>query len=216
MATTSNPTLSPEGRHGNGYPVPVDALASRPLLLRLPSRSTDDWLYELCQANAVMRIERTVEGDLIIGPPAGFKTSHRIANIVMQLVQWAAMDGTGLATESSGGFVLPDTSMFAPDAAWVRYERLDALTAEQQERFLPLCPDFVIELLSLSDSLADTEAKMRQYLANGLRLGWLIDPFERNVHVYRPGVDVEVLNDPDDVQGNPVLTGFRLEMASVW
>ncbi|MDE0038818.1 MAG: Uma2 family endonuclease [Gammaproteobacteria bacterium] len=119
MDATPEATLLPVRRGGYGHhPLRVDALASLPLLLRLPFRSTDDWLYELCQANDVLRIERTVEGDLIIGPPAGFKTSHRNANIVMQLVQWAARDGTGSATESSGGFVLPDTSMFAPDAGW--------------------------------------------------------------------------------------------------
>ena len=154
---TPEATLSSVRRGGYGpHPLRVDALASLPLRLRLPFRSTDDWLYELRQANDVLRIERTVEGDLIIGPPAGFKTSHRNANMVMQLVQWAATDATGLATESSGGFVLPDTSMFAPDAAWVQSERLGALTTEQQTRSLPLCPDFVIELLSLLDSLADT------------------------------------------------------------
>ena len=170
----------------------------------------------MCQANEDLRIERTVEGDLLIMPPAGFRSSHRNARIVAQLDRWAERDGHGLATDSSGGYVLPDTSMFAPDAAWVRFERLEALTAEQQERFLPLCPDFVIELLSQSDSLADTQAKMRQYVSNGLRLGWLIDPFERDVYVYRPGADVEVLHDPERVQGDPVLADFRLEMASVW
>ncbi|MDE0038817.1 MAG: Uma2 family endonuclease [Gammaproteobacteria bacterium] len=98
----------------------------------------------------------------------------------------------------------------------VRYERLDALTAEQQERFLPLCTDFVIELRSLSDSLADTQAKMRQYVSNGLRLGWLIDPFARDVYVYRPSADVDILHEPVSVQGNPVLAGFRLVMAGIW
>ena len=217
MDATPEATLSPDHRGGYGHhPLRVDALASLPLLLRLPFRSTDDWLYELCQANDVLRIERTVEGDLIIGPPAGFKSSNRNANIVAQLSQWAARDGAGLATESSGGFVLPDTSMFAPDAAWVRHERLDALTAGQQERFLPLCPDFVIELHSQSDSLADTQAKMRQYVSNGLRLGWLIDPFARDVYVYRPSADVDILHEPVSVQGNPVLAGFRLVMAGIW
>ena len=106
--------------------------------------------------------------------------------------------------------------MFAPDAAWVRRERLVALATEEQERFLPLCPDFVIELLSRSDSLADTQAKMRQYLANGLRLGWLIDPFARQVQVCRPAKAVEILYEPASVQGDPVLAGFRLETAGIW
>lgn len=217
MESKPDPTPSPTlhdryGRHCRR----VDAIACLPLMLHLPFRYPDDGLYELCLANDDLRIERTVEGDLLIMPPAGFKSSHRNAEVVAQLRNWAKQDATGLATESSGGFVLPDTSMFAPDAAWVRYARLDVLTPEQQERFLPLCPDFVIELLSLSDSLADTQAKMRQYVSNGLRLGWLIDPFARDVYVYRPSVDVEVLHDPEGVQGDPVLVGFRLEMAGIW
>ena len=217
MESRPDPTPSPTLHDGYGrHCRPVDAMACLPLMLHLPFRYPDDRLYELCLANEDLRIERTVEGDLLIMPPAGFKSSHRNAEVVAQLRNWAKQDATGLATESSGGFVLPDTSMFAPDAAWVRYERLDTLTSEQQERFLPLCPDFVIEMLSQSDSLADTQAKMRQYVSNGLRLGWLIDPFEREVYVYRPGADVEVLHDPESALGDPVLAGFRLEMASIW
>lgn len=215
----ATPTPPPPGDRRDGYGHHcrrADALACLPLMLHLPFRYPDDGLYELCLANDDLHIERTVEGDLLIMPPAGFRSSNRNAEVVARLSQWARRDGTGLATESSGGFVLPDTSMFAPDAAWVRHERLAALTEEQQERFLTLCPDFVIELLSRPDSLADTRAKMRQYLSNGLRLGWLIDPFDRRVSVYRPGADVEVLHEPDGVQGDPVLAGFRLDMASIW
>lgn len=217
MDTTSRSVLSQDPHDGYGYNCPrADVLETLPFLLRLPFASSDDWLFELCRANEDLWIERTVEGDLVIGPPAGFKSSHRNAIVVMQLGQWAVRDGRGLATGSSGGFVLPDSSMFAPDAAWIRYERLDALTTEQQERFLPLCPDFVIELLSVSDSVADTQAKMRQYLANGLRLGWLIDPFDRQVYVYRPGDEVTILREPKGVDGDSVLAGFRLEMARIW
>ena len=217
MEDKTDPTLSPTSRDGYGHNCRrVDALMSLPLMLHLPFRYPDDGLYELCLANDELRIERTVEGDLLIMPPAGFKSSHRNARVVAQLDQWAERDGNGLVTDSSGGYVLPDTSMFAPDAAWVRYERIDALTTEQQERFLPLCPDFVIELLSVSDSLVDTQAKMRQYLANGLRLGWLIDPFGRQVYVYRQGDEVTILPEPKGVDGDPVLAGFRLEMASIW
>ena len=217
MENKPDPTRSPPSRHGYGHNCQrVDALACLPLMLHLPFRYPDDGLYELCLANDELRIERTVEGDLLIMRPAGFKSSHRNARVVAQLDQWAERNGNGLVTDSSGGYVLPDTSMFAPDAAWVRYERLDALTTEQQERFLPLCPDFVIELLSVSDSLADTQAKMRQYLANGLRLGWLIDPFDRQVYVYRPDEEVTILREPEDVDGDPVLAGFRLETARIW
>ena len=218
MNTKPDPAgYSPRARDGYGHHCRrVHTMASLPLMVHLPFRHSDQELYELCLANDDLRIERTVEGDLLIMPPAGFRSSHRNARVVAQLQQWAERDGSGLVTDSSGGYLLPDTSMFAPDAAWVQHERLDELTGEEQERFLPLCPDFVIELLSQSDSLADTQAKMRQYLANGLRLGWLIDPFDRRVYVYRAGQDVEILYEPDNVQGDPVLAGFRLELASIW
>ena len=118
--------------------------------------------------------------------PASFRTSHFNLRIAVQLGEWAERNGTGLATESSGGFVLPNSAVYAPDAAWVRRDRLDAVPSERQHRFLPLCPDFAIELLSPTDTLGRVQAKLHEYIDNGLRLGWLIDLFERRVHVYRP------------------------------
>ena len=197
--------------HASPDPLPCFPLRVRPLVA-----FPDDRFHEFCRLNDELEIERTAQGDLLITALASFRTSHLNLRIAVQLGQWAERDGTGLATESSGGFILPDSAVFAPDAAWIRRDRLDAVPEEQQHQFLPLCPDFVIELLSPSDVPSRTQAKMREYLDNGLRLGWLIDPFERRVHVYRPGVAVQVLDDPDGVDGTPVLPGFRLDLGRIW
>ena len=189
-----------------GFPVRI-----RPLGL-----FSDDQFYEFCRLNGDLDIERTADGDLLIMAPASFRTSHLNLRIAAQLDQWAERDGTGVATESSGGFILPNSAMRAPDAAWIRRDRLTTVPPEQQERFLPLCPDFAIELRSSSDTLGAAQSKMGEYLDNGLRLGWLIDPFARRVYVYRPGADVHVLDDPDGVDGAPVLPGFRLDLSRIW
>lgn len=187
-----------------------------PVRIRPVGLFSDEQFYEFCRLNSDLDIERTAQGDLLIMAPASFRTSHINLRIAAQLDRWAERDGTGLATESSGGFILPNSAMRAPDAAWIRRDRLTTVPQEQQERFLPLCPDFAIELRSSSDTLGAAQSKMREYLDNGLRLGWLIDPFARRVHVYRPGVEVQVLDDPDGVDGDPVLPGFRLRLSSVW
>ncbi len=176
----------------------------------------DEQLFELCSRNRDLRIERTAAGELIIMPPAGGKTSDRNAEIVGQLRNWARRDGTGRCFDSSGGFALPDHATRSPDASWVERSRLAALTREQQERFLPLCPTFVIELRSPSDPLSAGQAKMEEYIENGARLGWLIDPGKRQVHVYRPGAEVEVLERPSSLAADPELPGFVLHLAEVW
>ena len=177
---------------------------------------SDEQFYEFCRLNSDLDIERTAQGELLIMAPASFRSSHLNLRIVLQLGRWAERDGTGVTTESSGGFILPNSAMRAPDAAWIQRDRLTTVPREQQERFLPLCPDFAIELRSPSDTIDAAQAKMREYLENGLRLGWLIDPFARRVYVYRPGVDVQMLDDPDGVDGTPVLPGFRLDLSVVW
>ena len=135
------------------------------------------------------------------------------AEITIQLGLWAKRDGTGRTFDSSGGFVLPNGATRSPDASWVRHGRLAALTAEDRAKFLPLCPDFVIELRSLTDGLSVLQDKMREYMENGAELGWLIDPLAGQVFVYRPGAPVERLEEPDNVSADPVLPGFRLELA---
>ncbi len=189
-----------------------------PMVLRTrPALEMDDeQLFEFCRINRQWRIERTAEGELEIMPPTGGETSDKNAQITMQLRLWAKRDGTGVAFDSNGGFVLPNGAMRSPDAAWARRERLADLTLEDKQRFLPLCPDFVIELRSPSEPLASIEAKMREYIENGARLGWLIDPVERKVHVYGPNGRAEILDKPDNVPGDPLLPGFVIGLKPIW
>ncbi len=177
---------------------------------------TDDQFYELCQLNRELRIERTAQGELLIMPPTGWETSEYNAEICMQLRQWAKREGTGTTTDSSGGFILPNTAVRSPDAAWIRHDRLATLTAEQRKKFLPLCPDFVLELRSPTDSLSVLQDKMQEYMENGAQLGWLIDPVRRQVFIYRPDLPVEQLEKPDSVSGEPLLPGFRLDLREIW
>jgi Uma2 family endonuclease len=186
------------------------------LHLRPVIELTDDQLFELCQINQELWIERTAEGDLVIMPPDGWETSSRSANLVTLLTQWAWQDSTGVTSGSSGGFILPNGAMRAPDAAWVLRSRLAPLSAEQKQKFLPLCPDFVVEIRSPSDRLSTAQAKMQEYIDNGARLGWLIDPGNRVVYVYRPNQPVERLENPATIAGDPVLPGFVLDLQRIW
>jgi Uma2 family endonuclease len=186
------------------------------LHLRPGLNITDEQFFLICQQNRELRLERTAEGDLIVMPPTGWATGNRNAEITRQFCNWAKEDGTGVATDSSTGFKLPNGADRSPDAAWVRRERLAVLTAEQKGKFLPLCPDFVIELRSPTDTLAVVEAKMEEYIANGAQLGWLINPETRRVHVYRPGAQTEILAQPESVSGDPLLSDFTLDLREIW
>ena len=186
------------------------------LRLRPAVELTDDQFFELCQLNRDLRLERTAQGDIVVMPPTGFETGNRNGEITRQLGNWAKQDGAGVACGSSTGFKLPNGADRSPDAAWISRARLAELTPEEKQKFLPLCPDFVIELRSPSDRLEDVQAKMDEYLANGARLGWLIDPQTRAVHVYRPGVAVQLLQTPLEVSGDPELPGFVLDLREIW
>jgi Uma2 family endonuclease len=177
---------------------------------------TDEQFYQLCQDNENLRFERTARGELIIMPPAGGETSNRNGRLNQQLFNWTDADGTGIAFDSSGGFKLPLGADRSPDASWVKLERWNALTPEQKTKFAPLCPDFVVELLSPSDSLKDTQEKMKEYRDNGARLGWLINRKSRQVEIYRQGQDVEVLESPASLSGEDVLPGFVLNLEPIW
>ena len=176
----------------------------------------DDEFFEFCQLNRELRLERTAEGDLVIMAPAGGETGNRNALITALFTTWALQDGTGVPFDSSTGFILPNGATRAPDTAWVKRSRLAALTPEQKTKFLPLCPDFVIELRSPSDSLKVIQDKMDEYMANGARLGWLFDPLDRRVYVYRPGAAVECLENPSTIAGNPELPGFIFDLTRIW
>ncbi len=190
--------------------------ATRVLRLGPTIALTPVQFYDMCRANPDLDLEMSAEGEIIIMPPAGGETSSRNAKLIARLVVWAEEDGTGIAFDSSGGFELRDGSVRSPDAAWILKSRLAHLTSQQRERFLPLCPDFVAELRSPTDALETLQDKMAEYIANGARLGWLLDPFDRRVYVYRPDAKVEVRNNPERLSADPVLPGFTLELARIW
>jgi Uma2 family endonuclease len=177
---------------------------------------TEDQFFEFCQINQELRIERTAEGDLVIMPPEGGETGHRSLLLGMFLAQWTLQDGTGVAFGSSTGFILPNGAMRAPDVAWVRRSRLAVLTADQKQKFLPLCPDFMVELRSPSNRLGELQAKMQEYLDNGAQLGWLIDPQSRSVYRYRPNLPVECLENPTTVAADPILPGCVIDLQHIW
>lgn len=172
--------------------------------------------YEFCMANKDLSMELTSEGDLIIMSPTGGKTGIRNSELIAQLVMWNRASGSGKVFDSSTVFALPNGAQRSPDLAWVRNERWEALTEEQQEKFPPLCPDFVVELRSRTDSLKTLQAKLQEYIDNGAQLGWLIDPLEKRVHIYRSSAAVEILDNPQSVSGEPILLGFTLDMQSLW
>ena len=177
---------------------------------------TDEQFFQLCQNNRELRFERNANGELIIMPPTGGETGNRNGRLNQQLFNWTDADGTGIAFDSSTCFKLPNGADRSPDASWIKLERWDALTDEEKQKFPPICPDFVIELLSPSDSLKTTQEKMREYIDNGVRLGILINRKSRQVEIYRQGKEVEVLDSPATVSGEDVLKGFVLNLGIIW
>lgn len=176
----------------------------------------DDQFLAFCQANPTLQIERTAKGEIVIMPPVGGGSSRRNTKLTVALDIWADKDRTGVVFDSSGTFILPNKAIRSPDAAWVRRSQLAGLTAEQKEKFLPLCPDFVIELRSPSDRLYELKEKMVEYIDNGAELGWLINPKRREVFVYRPAEPVLHLKNPDTISGDPVLPRFTLNLRQIW
>lgn len=198
-----------------------EAIAAQPattlrLNLRPVMELTDERLYLLCQANRELRFERTAQGELLLMAPTAGETGRRNAKLTQHLANWADIDGSGLVFDSSTGFVLPNGAMRSPDAAWLRHSRWESLRLDQKQTFIPLCPDFVIELRSGTDSLQALQDKLQEYLQNGALLGWLIDPPYRRVYVYRPGVPVKCLEKVNAISGDPELPGFVLGLSQVW
>ena len=177
---------------------------------------TDDQFFQLCQENENIRLERTAKGELIIMSPAGGETGNRNAGLTAQIWIWNESHKLGKVFDSSTGFKLPNGADRSPDASWVKLERWNALTPEQQKKFPPICPDFVVELMSPSDSLKETQDKMEEYRDNGAVLGWLINRKSRQVEIYRQNKEVEVLESPAAVSGEDVLPGFILNLESIW
>ena len=179
-------------------------------------QTTDEQFFQLCQDNRDLRFERNSNGDILIMPPTGGKTSNRNSSINYQLYAWNLKNKLGVTFDSSGGFTLPNKADRSPDASWIPLEKWNNLTPQQRQKFLPLCPDFVIELRSPSDSLKTLQNKMKEYLENGTKLGWLINPKAKQVEIYRQGKEVEILDNPTTLSGEDILPNFVLDLESIW
>jgi Uma2 family endonuclease len=190
------------------YPIEVNF----PLLKRM---SLDDF-YDFCEENQDLRIERTKEGNVIIMPPAYSETGRKNFNLAVDFGIWARQDKTGIGFDSSTGFTLPNGATRSPDVSWIRLGRWNALPKDKRQKFAKIAPDFVIELRSETDRLKDLQKKMREYIENGVQLGWLIDPQNKRVHIYRPKTETKVLENPKEVSGEPLLKGFVLNLQEIW
>jgi Uma2 family endonuclease len=184
-------------------------------LMILPEMSAEQF-YEFCRCNADLRIERSAQGEVIVMPPTFSDTGNRNNQLSYQVTRWAEENETGEVFDSSAGFTLPNGATRSPDVSWIQLDRWGALTAAQQASFAPICPDFVIELRSGSDSLKGLQEKMREYIENGVVLGLLIDRKNKNVYCYRADGSVGILYNPSAVNCEPELPGLTLQMAKIW
>lgn len=180
------------------------------------SKLSDRQFYDFCRTNPDLRIERNANGEIVVMPPAFADTGNRNGRVFGQLYVWSEADATGEAFDSSSGFTLPNGATRSPDAAWILGDRWNALSPEQQASFAPIVPDFVVELRSSSDTLVSLKEKMEEYIANGLRLGLLIDRKNCQVHIYRPNRLPEILDNPESVSCEPEMPMFALKMAKIW
>ena len=190
------------------------------LSLNIPSgvnlKVSEEEFERFAVANRDLRLERTQDGEMIVMPPTGGETGNLNLKIATQLLIWSEQTQLGLAFDSSTGFKLPKGATRSPDASWVSNAKWDALTPEQKKKFPPLCPEFIIELRSPSDNLKTLQDKMLEYLANGLELGWLIDPTNKKVEIYRAGQNKEILDNPTTITGENLLPGFNLNLSKIW
>ena len=177
---------------------------------------THEQFQQIAAVNRDLRLERTATGELIVMPPTGSETGNRNQDMSGQLWLWNRQTKLGIAFDSSSGFQLPNGADRSPDASWVKLERWQILTPKEREGFAPLCPDFVVELRSKSDNMEPLREKMREYITNGSRLGWLIDRKNQKVEIYRQNQDVEILDHPRTLSGEDVLPGFVLDLTDVW
>lgn len=177
---------------------------------------SDEQFYKLCRANPDVKFERNAKGEIIIMSPTGGETGNRNAEIIIEFGIWNRQTKLGKVFDSSTCFKFPNGADRSPDVSWIKQERWDALTVEEKEKFPPIAPDFVLELMSPTDSLKETQDKMREYMENGVKLGWLINRKTRRVEIYRQGKAVEVLQSPAELSGEDVLPGFVLNLQIVW
>ena len=196
----------------------ADAGEILPIVLKLSPliELTDRQFAEFCGLNRDLHIERTATGELEIMAPAFSETGRKEGEIFRQLANWARQDKTGWTFAPPAGFTLPNGAIREPAGSWISLSRLEALTPEQRSGFIPICPDFVVELRSDTDRLSVLQAKMQEYMNNGARLGWLIDPQNKRVHTYRPNQEVQTIQNPESLSADPILPGFTLDLAEVW
>ena len=209
-------TPKPARKRAVYLPVRVPPEMRYDFFITIDGNVGDKEFERLVQLNDEMWFERTAEGAVEIMPPSKSITGARSSKITTQLGIWAENDGTGVPFGCTMGFKLPNGAIRSPDASWVERSRLAALTAKQKKEYFPLCPDFVIELRSSTDRLSRLKEKMDEYISNGAQLGWLIDPLERKVYIYRPDTEVEILDDPANLTGDPLLPGFTLRLEKIW
>jgi Uma2 family endonuclease len=195
------------------FPEPVPGLTVR---RQNREKFSDDEYWAFCAANPNLRIERTAEGEITIVPPAGGEADFQSLEVGAQLHQWAVIDARGKVFGTSVQFLLPDSSGLSPDAAWVSNEALARLTKAERKKFLRLAPEFVVEVMSPSDSLRAAKAKMEQWISNGVQLGWLIDGDHKTVHVYRKGRAAKTRRNMAELAGEGPVRGFILKLERIW
>src|ERR1044072_7340457 len=171
---------------------------------------------QLCAEYRDLRLELTSTGELIVMPPTGSETGRQNFDLIYQLGAWSRQDGTGVCLDSNGGFTLPNGAIRSADAAWIKREKWRSLTERQKKSFAHICPDFVVELRSSSNTLTQLYLKMFDYMENGASLGWLIDPFKRQVYIYKPNQEVVILDNPETVSADRLLPGFTLSLTELW
>ena len=177
---------------------------------------TDDDFAVFCQRHRDLRIEMDQFGEIIIMSPTYSETGAINFNLIADFAIWSRADGTGKGFDSSTGFILPNGAKRSPDLSWIKLDRWLAIPDEQRKKFAPICPDFVVEIRSASDPLPKLQAKMAEYIENGASLGWLLDVLNKKVHIYQPNTAVQILDNPSEVSGEPLLTGFVLPMQGIF
>ena len=197
---------------------PTVEVGHAPFIIRFEPviEMTSELFEQFCALNDEMRIELTAEGLIEIMPLLKGDAGAKEADLVIDLGIWARANGEGRVFGPNGTFTLPSGAVRMPDASWVSNARYDALTDEEKNDYTPLCPDFVVELRSRSDRLSVLQAKMEEYIANGARLGWLLDPLQRQAHIYRPNAQSEILENPESISADPELPGFTLDLNPIW